>query len=106
KLAATDSVLTLGRQKINAPLANPGDAFIIPFTFQGYSYINKSITHFTFQFDYLNEIKNRNSDEFVDVGAWTSSIYNLAEPHNTSGTINLGATYANGPFKAELWLTQ
>lgn len=106
KLAAANSVLTLGRQKINTPFANPGDAFIIPFTFQGYSFINKSIDNFTFELNYLNEIKNRNSDEFVDVGAWTSSVYNLADPQNTSGTLNLGATYTGGPFKAELWLTQ
>lgn len=105
-LTGAGTALTLGRQKINSPFANPGDAFIIPFTFQGYSAVNKSLEHFTFQLDYLNEIKNRNSDEFVDVGLWISNRFGVTVPQRTGGTLNLGASYANGPVKAQAWLIQ
>lgn len=100
------TTLTVGRQKINTPFANPGDAFIIPFTFQGYSVINRSLENFVFELDYLNEIKNRNSEEFVDVGLWTSARYGIGEAENTAGTINFGTAYANDPVKVELWLTR
>ncbi len=106
KVDAGKTVATLGRQKITTPFANPGDAFIIPFTFQGYSLTGSALTNLNFHLSYLNEIKNRNSEEFVDVGLWSSNRYGLASPGNTSGTINLGAMYAAGPVKTELWLSR
>lgn len=97
--------ITLGRQKIETPFANSGDAFMIPFTFEALSY-KAGLKNFVFEFDYINAIKNRNSDEFVDVGAWNSSRLGLAEIRNTSGTLNFGASYGGGPVKAEAWLTR
>lgn len=105
-IEAGKSLITLGRQKINSPFANPGDAFIIPFTFQGYSLTNTSLPNLKFEISYLNEIKNRNSEEFVDVGWWSGNRYGFASPGNTAGTLNIGSIYAVGPVKTELWLSR
>ena len=104
-LSGFNTAFIVGRQKINAPLANPGDAFIIPFTFEATSLVNTSIPKLTLQLDHINEIKNRNSEEFVDVGEWSTSRYGIA-PQETSGTTNLGAIYNANPLKLELWLTR
>ena len=104
-LSGFNTAVTLGRQKINAPLANPGDAFIIPFTFEAFSVVNTSIPKLTLQLDHINEIKNRNSEEFVDVGEWSTLRYGIAS-QETSGTTNLGAIYNANPLKLELWLTR
>lgn len=106
KIQAGKNVLTLGRQKITTPFANPGDAFIIPFTFQGYSLTGNPSESLSFHASYLNEIKNRNSEEFVDVGLWSSGRYDISTPGNTSGTLNLGAIYTSGSVKSELWLSR
>lgn len=104
-LAGGKSSFTLGRQKINAPLANPGDAFIIPFTFEAMSLTNTSIPKVKLQLDYINEIKNRNSEQFVDVGLWSTNRYGVAS-EGTAGTINAGAIYSADPITMELWLTR
>lgn len=105
-ISAFDSALTVGRQKINSPLINAGDAFIVPFTFQGLSYINKGVSNFQFEFDYIDDIKNRNSSEFLGVGEWSTNRYGLEDVTSTSGTINFGATYKSSPVKVEAWLTR
>lgn len=106
KFTALDSDLTVGRQLINTPWANAGDAFMIPFTFQATSFINKSIEGLTFEIDYLSEIKNRNSEEFVNVGHWTSKRYGVAPSTSTSGTMNMGAKYSTKSITLEAWLTR
>lgn len=95
----------LGRHIINTPLANAGDAFIVPFAFQGYTFISTALDGFTFQANYLNEIKNRNSADFVDVGIWNSQRFGIAEPTSTSGTLNLGAAYKAESLMIEAWYT-
>lgn len=97
---------TLGRQKIETPFANSGDAFMIPFAFEAFSYKASGLKGFAIEFDYINAIKNRNSDEFVDVGAWNSSRLGLGQIRNTSGTLNLGLSYSSGSVKTEAWITR
>ena len=99
---AFDTNLTLGRQKINTPFANPGDAFIIPFTFEAVSLTNTAINNLTIELAHINTIKNRNSDEFVDVGAWSTNRYGLT-PTSTSGTSILGAKFKQDSLSMELW---
>lgn len=106
KWSGDNTLLTLGRQKINSPMVNASDAFIIPLTYEGFSIENKSISGLDLNFNYINEFKNRNSDTFVDVGIWSTQRYKLAQSVNTAGTLNLGAVYAAGPLKLETWLTR
>lgn len=105
KIAKAGHGIVLGRQKIETPFANSGDAFMIPFTFEAFTY-KAAIQKFTVEFDYINAIKNRNSDEFIDVGAWSTNRLGLTDVRNTSGTLNVGISYAGGPFKAETWLSR
>lgn len=105
KIAKAGHGITLGRQKIETPFANSGDAFMIPFAFEAITY-KAAIQKFTVEFDYINAIKNRNSDEFIDVGAWSTNRLGLTDVRNTSGTLNVGISYAGGPFKAETWLSR
>jgi hypothetical protein len=104
-LSGADSTLTLGRQKISTPFANPGDAFIIPVTFEGTSFTNKSITDLTLTANYLTTIKNRNSDEFVDVGEYSTARYGVGR-QETSGTLILGATYKVKGLGVQAWYYQ
>jgi hypothetical protein len=104
-LSGADSTLTVGRQKISTPFANPGDAFIIPVTFEGTSFTNKSITDLTLQAHYLTAIKNRNSDEFIDVGNFSTARYGVAS-QETSGTIILGANYKAEGLGVQAWYYQ
>lgn len=97
-----ESKLSLGRQLFNTPFANPGDAFIVPMTFSGVSFENKSISNLSLQVHQLNEFKNRNSDEFIDIGVWTTSRLGVA-PTATSGTLILGAVYAPSRLNVQGW---
>jgi hypothetical protein len=100
--SAADTLFTLGRQRISTPFANDGDAFVVPFSFEGGSLQNKSIANLTIELDYINTIKNRNSDEFVDVGKWSTNRYGL-DKTSTSGTTILGAIYAVDGIKVQAW---
>lgn len=93
----------VGRQRIESPFANSGDAFIIPFSFEAWRYIFKKSDKFQIEVDYINAIKNRNSDEFVDVGIWSTSRFGVDDVQTTSGTVNVGATYKSGGYKIEAW---
>jgi hypothetical protein len=104
-LSGADSSLTLGRQKINTPFANPGDAFIIPVLYEGTSFTNKSISNLTLQASYLTTIKNRNSEEFVDVGSFSTSRFGVASTE-TSGTLILGASYKAQGLGLQAWYYQ
>jgi hypothetical protein len=98
----TDTDASIGRIKLNTPFANGGDAFVIPFTFEGGSLINKSVENLTIQFNHINSIKNRNSDEFVDVGAWSTNRYGVGVT-STSGTTMLGAIHSADGIKLQAW---
>ncbi|MFT7374308.1 MAG: hypothetical protein ACI9T9_003014 [Oleiphilaceae bacterium] len=104
-MTAADSVLTIGRQKISTPFANPGDAFIIPVTFQGTSFTNKSIDDLTLTASYLTAIKNRNSEEFVGVGEFSTARYGVGS-QNTDGTLILGSTYKSKGLGVQAWYYQ
>jgi hypothetical protein len=104
-MSGADSVLTIGRQKISTPFANPGDAFIIPVTFQGTSFTNKSITDLTLTASYLTAIKNRNSEEFVGVGEFSTARYGVGS-QNTDGTLILGSTYKSAGLAVQAWYYQ
>lgn len=103
---AGHTVATLGRQKVNTPFANAGDAFMIPFTFHGYSVTNKSLKNLSFEANYLSKIKNRNSETFVDVNSWTANRYRASAPSGTGSMANLGAVYGAGPVNLEAWFTR
>lgn len=51
--SALNSSLTVGRQKINTPFANPIDVFIIPFTFEAVNFTNSTIPNLTLEIDYI-----------------------------------------------------
>lgn len=101
-LSGADHALTLGRQKVNTPFANPGDAFIIPVLFEGVSYSNKSISNLSLSAHYLTTIKNRNSDTFVDVGAFSTGRYGVGTA-STDGTLILGANYKSEGVGLQAW---
>jgi hypothetical protein len=100
--SAWDSSLTVGRQKIVTPFANPIDVFIIPFTFEGVSFKNTSIPNLTLELDYINTIKSAGSDEFVDVGLWSTGRLGVATTE-TSGTLMLGGVYRNQGMAIHGW---
>jgi hypothetical protein len=104
-LSGADSTLTLGRQKINTPFANPGDAFIIPVLYEGTSFTYKGIENLSLQASYLTTIKNRNSEEFVDVGSFSTSRFGVAS-QETSGTLILGANYKAQGLALQAWYYQ
>jgi len=97
-----DTSLTLGRQKLSTPFANSGDAFIIPFSFEGGSIKNNSIKNLTIEISQINTIKNRNSSEFLDVGKFSTGRYGVNQ-ESTSGTTIIGATYAVDGLKFQAW---
>lgn len=100
--SAANTVATVGRQRLSTPFANDGDAFIVPFSFEASSIKNKSIPNLTLELDYINTIKNRNSDTFVDVGEWSTNRYGV-DVEGTSGTTILGAVYAVNGLKLQAW---
>ena len=99
---AGDTSVTVGRQKLNTPFANSGDAFIIPFSFEGTSIVYKGISNVILEVDYINSIKNRNSSTFTDVGAWTANRFS-AESSDSDSTIILGGTYTKDALKVQAW---
>tara|TARA_B110000240_G_scaffold56218_1_gene63989 strand:- start:880 stop:2082 length:1203 start_codon:yes stop_codon:yes gene_type:complete len=99
---AGDTSVTVGRQKLNTPFANSGDAFIIPFSFEGTSIVYKGISNVILEVDYINSIKNRNSSTFTDVGAWTANRFS-AESSDSDSTIILGGTYTKDALKVGAW---
>lgn len=97
--------LKSGRQIINSPFANAGDAFITPFTFSGYAFDAKLTDNFSVDVDYISTIRNRNSNEFVDVGDWSTNRFGIFQ-QATGGTLNLGAKYKTKGLNTEIWYTQ
>ncbi|MDQ2078049.1 OprD family outer membrane porin [Marinimicrobium sp. ABcell2] len=101
-LAAGSSALTVGRQRIATPMANPSDAFIIPITYEGVSFSNKSIANVSLEASYITRVKMRNSDQFVNVGTWSTGRYGV-EQEETAGTLILGARYNNAGLSISGW---
>lgn len=101
--SAWDSVITVGRQRITTPFANPIDVFIVPFTFEGVSVKNTTFSNLTLEFNLLNTIKSAGSDEFVDVGVWSTRRFGINET-KTSGTWMLGGTYKQDNWQGHAWL--
>ncbi|MDQ3562947.1 MAG: OprD family porin [Pseudomonadota bacterium] len=97
-----DTVFGIGRQKIDTPLANPSDAFMIPITFETISLSNTSIKNLTVSAYYLDRIKNRPSDEFVNVGRFTTDRLGMAKSSNR-GTGIMGAVYSAKSMKLQGW---
>jgi hypothetical protein len=102
KASFAETQATVGRQKINTPFANAGDAFIVPFTFEGGSIVNTSFDKLTIELNHINTVKNRNSEEFVDVGKWSTNRYGV-DVESTSGTTILGAVYKDEGIKLQGW---
>ena len=102
KVSQYSTDFTAGRQIVNTPFANAGDAFIIPFTFEAFSLVNTSLTNVTLTLSQINTIKNRNSEEFVDVGKWSTSRYGVGV-ESTSGTTVFGVAYADGGLNLQGW---
>jgi hypothetical protein len=101
---AGDTSVTVGRQKLNTPFANSGDAFIIPFSFEGTSIVYKGISNVILEVDYINSIKNRNSSTFTDVGTWTANRFSAESSDSDSdSTIILGGTYTKDALKVQVW---
>jgi hypothetical protein len=104
-LSGADSTLTLGRQKISSPFANPGDAFIIPVTFNGMGFSTKSFSNITLKANYLTKIKSRNSDSFIDVGEFSTARYGV-DNESTDGTLILGVLYKSEGLGVQGWYYQ
>ena len=101
---AGDTSVTVGRQKLNTPFANSGDAFIIPFSFEGTSIVYKGISNVILEVDYINSIKNRNSSTFTDVGTWTANRFSAESSDlDSDSTIILGGTYTKDALKVQAW---
>jgi len=97
--------LTAGRIKIDTPFANPSDAFIIPVTFEGVG-IRSSVTpSVKLEAYYLTRFKNRDADEFVDVGDFVGG--RLAGLSATDaarqGTAVVGASFARERTRVSLF---
>jgi len=97
-----DTRFVIGRQKIDTPLANPSDAFMIPVTFEAISLSNNSIRNLTLNAYYLDRIKNRPDEEFVNVGRFTTKRLGMAKS-SRRGTGIAGAVYANKGTKVQGW---
>lgn len=97
-----NSSLTMGRQKFFTPFANPIDVFIVPFTFEGVSVKHTGIPNLTLELGYINTIKSAGSDEFVDVGIWSTNRLGVATAE-TSGTLMLGGVYKNEDLAIHAW---
>lgn len=101
-LSGWDSSMTLGRQKIVTPFATPLDIFLAPFTYEGVSIKYTGISNLTLEADYINTIKSAGSDEFVDVGVWSTMRLGV-DVAPTSGTLMLGANYTKDALAVQAW---
>lgn len=101
-LGAADTSVTVGRQKLVTPFANPIDVFIVPFTYEAVSIKSTSMPGLTLELDYVDEIKSAGSDEFVNVGEWSANRYGI-EAAETDGTLMLGAVYKDGAVMLHAW---
>lgn len=102
KLSAKNNSLTLGRQKIITPFATPLDIFLVPFTYEGASYKFAGIENLSLELNHINTIKVAGSDEFVDVGIWSTQRLGV-DTRSTSGTTMLGINYATETVMFKAW---
>ena len=97
-----DTAVTVGRQKFFTPLANPIDVFLAPFTFEGMSVKNTGIPGLTLEMDYITAIKGGNSEDFIDVGIWTTQRLGV-DVTPTGGTLALGGNYKREAMDLQAW---
>jgi hypothetical protein len=101
-LTVEGTSVTMGRQKIVTPFANPIDVFIVPFTYEGLSIKHTGVPNLTLELDYVTAIKSGGSDEFVDVGLWSTNRLG-AVAAETDGTLMLGAVYKDEIAALHAW---
>lgn len=101
-LGAADTSVTMGRQKLVTPFANPIDVFIVPFTYEALSIRHTGVSNLSLELDYVTAIKSAGSDEFVDVGLWSANRFGIA-PAETDGTLMLGGVYKDGAVALHAW---
>ena len=101
-LSSAHTSATFGRQKIVTPFASPIDIFLAPFTFEGISIKHTGVANMTFELDYVNTIKSAGSDQFVDVGIWSTNRLGVTVT-DTSGTLLLGSSYTKNGVTAQAW---
>jgi hypothetical protein len=101
KFSAFDTVITAGRQKLTTPFANPADAFPVPTLFEGISLTHR-VGNFSFGGYYLSKIKDRPSNEFENVGKFSTRRLGVT-PEKTDGTIIGNIGYTNGGLGLEGW---
>lgn len=87
KLGHDQNSLTVGRQLIATPFANPGDALIVPMAFEGYSFGDAYRYAMS-----LKEFKDRPSEEFVDVRDWAAG-RDVAQPATGAASVLPGPTW-------------
>ena len=73
---------------------------MVPFTYEGTSIVYKGFSNLTLEADYINSIKNRNSDEFTEVGDWSANRYGV-DTSASESTVILGGTYAKDSLKVQ-----
>lgn len=90
---------------VNTPFANPADAFLIPTLFEGISFNNQTIPYLSLSAHYLTKIKDRPSNEFLNVGEFSANRLGIPT-EKTKGTIIGNATYTIGTLSLEGWFYQ
>lgn len=95
-------LLRIGRQLINTPFANPGDAFIIPVTYEAVSYVKKTAMGLTLSGHFLDRIKGRPDSAFVDTSAFSAGRYRVSDAPN-EGVWVAGANYQNNQTALQAW---
>lgn len=89
---STVDLLRIGRQAVNTPFANPSDAFMIPITYEAVSYTRKSGNGLTLNALYLDRIKGRPDDRFVDISEFSANRFQNADAPER-GVWAAGANY-------------
>ena len=94
--------ITVGRQRVETPFAATFDDFMVPITFSGISFVSRAIPGVIIKMHHLLEIKNRQAQNFENVGLFALDRYG-ATTKETSGTTLLGLTYQLSRLKVTGW---
>lgn len=100
---AADTLLRVGRQKVNTPFAGPADGFLIPFTFEALRLTNTHIDNLTLSAYYLKRIKDRPVEAFEDGAQFALDRYGVAGDSDR-GTWAAGAEYKAGGAIWQGWM--
>ncbi|MCW9026939.1 MAG: OprD family porin [Thiovulaceae bacterium] len=60
-----DTILKVGNFLLNTPLMNKSSARIVPWSYQGASFVIKNIFKSSIQLSYVNKIRKYNSDKYI-----------------------------------------